>query len=399
MTSYLRAVTIATIFVALAPGEPVHAQQERTPQEVADLLTQAERGDPEAQLEVGEMYVAGRDVPQNDVVAFAWYRQAAEQGVAAAQFNVGLMYSAGRGVPQDEAEAVTWYQKAAAQGLTEAVDEVIARAAAYVEDFVEQLSTVVMEEDYRQTFYRRPEQRGGIQTRLVSEFLLMRVQGIGEWIGFRDVFEVNGRQIRDRQDRLATLFLGDATTALAQAQRIAQESARYNLGSTGRTFNVPTYALFFLHPSNTRRFRFEKAGEGCADENTAWDIRFEEIEYPTLTRGFEGISLPSHGRFCLDPMSGRVIETQLELYHPSTGLGRPATDAMATVRFALEPRLNLWVPLEMRERYSERIGGSTSSTARYRNYRQFSVSVSEDSAQERIVPPGTEPPAKPDRPE
>ena len=120
MTSHLRAVTLATIFVALAPGEPVHAQQERTPQEVADLLTQAERGDPEAQLEVGEMYVAGRDVPQNDVVAFAWYRQAAEQGVAEAQFNVGLMYSAGRGVPRDEAEAVTWYQQAAAQGLAEA---------------------------------------------------------------------------------------------------------------------------------------------------------------------------------------------------------------------------------------------------------------------------------------
>ena len=391
MTSYLRAVTVATIFVALASGEPVHAQQERTPQEVADLLTQAERGDPEAQLEVGEMYVAGRDVPQNDAVAFAWYRQAAEQGVAEAQFNVGLMYSAGRGVPRDEAEAVTWYQKAAAQGLAEAVDEVIARAAAYVEDFVEQLSTVVMEEDYRQTSYRN---RGGnaTRTRLVSEFLLMRVQGIGEWIGFRDVFEVNGRQIRDRQDRLATLFLGDATTALAQAQRIAQESARYNLGSTGRTFNVPTYALFFLHPSNTRRFRFEKAGEGCADENTAWDIRFEEIEYPTLTRGFEGISLPSHGRFCLDPLSGRVIETQLELYHPSAGVGRPATDAMATVRFALEPRLNLWVPREMRERYSERIGGSTSSTARYRNYRQF-------RAQGRIVPSGTEPPAEPNLPE
>ena len=120
MTSYLRAVTVATIFVALAPGEPVHAQQERTPQEVADLLTQAERGDPEAQLKVGEMYVAGRDIPQNDEVAFAWYRQAAEQGVAAAQFNVGLMYSTGRGVPRDEAEAVTWYQPAAAQGLAEA---------------------------------------------------------------------------------------------------------------------------------------------------------------------------------------------------------------------------------------------------------------------------------------
>ena len=120
-------------------------------------------------------------------------------------------------------------------------------------------------------------------------------------MGFRDVFEVNARQIRDRQDRLAALFLGDTTTALAQARRIAQESARYNLGSTGRTVNVPTYALFYLHPANTSRLRFEKKGEGCADEDTAWDIRFEEVEYPTLARGFEGISLPSRGRVCLDP--------------------------------------------------------------------------------------------------
>ena len=76
-------------------------------------------------------------------------------------------------------------------------------------------------------------------------------------------------------------------------------------------------------------------------------------------------------------MSGRVIETELEFHHPSVGSERRATDAKATVRFALEPTLNLWVPVEMRESYSERLGGSTESTARYRNYRQFSVTVYE----------------------
>ena len=272
------------------------------------------------------------------------------------------------------------------------VDAVIARAAAYVESFVEQLSTVVMEEDYRQTYFA-DRRANAAHTRLVSEFLLVRLLGVGEWVAFRDVFEVNGRQIRDRQDRLATLFLGDTTTVLAQAQRIAQESSRYNLGTTVRTFNVPTYALFFLHPSNTSRFRFEKADEGCADEDTAWDIRFEEIEYPTLTHGFENISLPTRGRFCLDPVSGRVIETEFELHHPSAAGGRLATDVKVRVRFALEPRLNLWVPVEMRETYSERGGGRTNSTAKYRNYRQFSVTVIENSDA------GTDPPAEPDRPD
>jgi hypothetical protein len=257
------------------------------------------------------------------------------------------------------------------------IDDVIARAAAYVEIFVEQLSSVVMEEDYKQTYYRS-HRADAARTHLVSEFLLVWVNGVGEWVGFRDVFEINGRKIRDRQDRLATLFLGDETMALAQGQRIAQESARYNLGSTQRTINVPTFALFFLHPSNTGRFRFEKKDEGCAEEDTAWDIRFEEIAFPTLTRGFEGISLPSRGRFCLDPVSGRVIETRVELHHPSGSGGRLATDVKHQVRFALEPKLNLWVPVEMRETYSEGGGGRTSSTAKYRNYRQFSVTVAEN---------------------
>jgi hypothetical protein len=257
------------------------------------------------------------------------------------------------------------------------VDDVIARAAAYVEIFVEQLSSVVMEEDYKQTYYSS-HRASPAHTHLVSEFLLVRVNGVGAWVGFRDVFEINGRLIRDRQDRLATLFLGDAAAALVQGQRIAKESARYNLGSTQRTIKVPTFALFFLHPSNTGRFRFEKKDEGCADEDTAWDIRFEEIKYPTLTRGFEGISLPARGRFCLDPVSGRVIETRVELHHPSGSGGRVATDVEHRVRFALEPKLNLWVPIEMRENYSESGGGRTSSTAKYRNYRQFSVTVSEN---------------------
>ena len=57
---------------------------------------------------------------------------------------------------------------------------------------------------------------------------------------------------------------------------------------------------------------------------------------------------------------------------------------MAVVTFALNPDVSLWVPTEMRERYSQRLGGRTTSTARYGNYRRFSVSTSENAD------PGTE---------
>jgi hypothetical protein len=267
------------------------------------------------------------------------------------------------------------------------VDDVVARAATYVETFIQQLSSVVMEEDYGQTYFGSGS-ASPVHTQVESEFLLMQVQGVGEWVGFRDVFKANGQQIRDRQDRLASLFLGDTADALAQARRITEESARYNLGTTNRTFNVPTYALFFLHPANTSRSRFEKDDEGCAGVDTAWDIRFEEIVYPTMSTGFQGIDLPAHGRFCLDPESGRVYETELELHHPSVRDGRPATDAKAQVKFALEPKLDLWVPVEMSDSYLERGGGRMISSAKYRNYRQFNVSVSENTDPET----GAEPP-------
>ena len=260
------------------------------------------------------------------------------------------------------------------------IDEVVDRAAAYVARYVDDLSNVVMEEDYRQTYYRDFDALPS-HSRLVSEFLLMRVDD-SQWVGFRDVVEINGRQLEARGDRLASLFVGGGPGALAQARRISEESARYNLGATDRTFNVPTYSLFFLHPANVGRFRFERlrtGRAGCAGEAAAWDLRFEEIAHPALARGHQGISLPARGRFCLDPESGRVLETEFELHHPAVGDDRPATDAAARVRFGFEPRLRLWVPTEMRDSVSEDGGRRLAGTARYRNYRRFNVVVSENA--------------------
>ncbi len=267
----------------------------------------------------------------------------------------------------------------ATQRASMTVDEVIARASAYVEVYVTALSTVVMEEDYRQSDFRRGRSNP-TRIQLRSEFLLVRLGEDSAWSGFRDVFEVNGQRVRDRQDRLASLFLDDTTTAVALARRIVEESSRYNLGDTSRTFNIPTYALSYLLPSNTRRFRFEREGIGCGDDHAdAWDIRYVETETPTLTRGFQNISLPSAGTFCIDPDEGTVFATEVTLNHPAVGRDVPATEAVADVRFTHNAGLGLWVPTEMRERYSQRSGARTSSTARYGNYRKFSVTTSEDS--------------------
>ena len=48
--------------------------------------------------------------------AVALLRQAAENGQKEAQFNLGQMYLKGRGVKQDDRQAVKWFRKAADQG-------------------------------------------------------------------------------------------------------------------------------------------------------------------------------------------------------------------------------------------------------------------------------------------
>ena len=74
----------------------------------------AEKGNAEAQYNLGVMYRAGRGVPQDFKEARKWYQLAAEQGNALALFNLGWMYAGGKGVPQDYVKAQMWFNIAIA---------------------------------------------------------------------------------------------------------------------------------------------------------------------------------------------------------------------------------------------------------------------------------------------
>lgn len=59
---------------------------------------------------------------QDKQEALAWYRKAAEQGNPDAQYNVGMMYLRGEGVAGNRQEAIKWIGKAAEQGYKRAQD-------------------------------------------------------------------------------------------------------------------------------------------------------------------------------------------------------------------------------------------------------------------------------------
>ncbi len=81
----------------------------------------AGQGDAAAQFSLGEMYVKGKGVPQNDNEAFKWYRLAAEQGLAQAQYNLGSLYAEGKGISQSYQDAYAWWIVAAMNGKKDAL--------------------------------------------------------------------------------------------------------------------------------------------------------------------------------------------------------------------------------------------------------------------------------------
>jgi TPR repeat protein len=87
------------------------------PKSLKELWSDAERGDVEAQVAVGD---AMRTAGELQAAAY-WNRRAAERGHIRAQVNLGVHLANGLGVEQDEAEAISWYRRAAEQGSAEAL--------------------------------------------------------------------------------------------------------------------------------------------------------------------------------------------------------------------------------------------------------------------------------------
>lgn len=83
---------------------------------------EAQKGNAQAMVNVGEMYAYAIGVPEDYAEAVRWFRRAAETGDAVGQFSLGFMYENGRGVPQNITEARRLYTLSANQGYYGAVE-------------------------------------------------------------------------------------------------------------------------------------------------------------------------------------------------------------------------------------------------------------------------------------
>lgn len=244
------------------------------------------------------------------------------------------------------------------------LDTVLQRAGRYVTTFAEQFSSVVAEERSEQSSSGGP--RGFVTTRqIVADILVVRVPGTTQWMAFRDVFEVNKSKVRDREDRLLKLFVESPATAVAQARRLADESARFNVGELTRNFNLPTTGIFLLHPATQGRFRFKRAGDKVLDGVRYWVVRGTETARPTLVLT-PGRDNDMFTEYLIDPDTGRVARTTMRLKFPAQ------TDI--TVDYRADETLGIWVPSRMEESYDQ-MPMQIRATATYSNFRRFQVNT------------------------
>jgi hypothetical protein len=242
----------------------------------------------------------------------------------------------------------------------------IDRAVLYVAEFVERFSRIVAEEVYVQ------ERLEGVSTsernvrtkerrELTSDFLFVRTSDTADWLVFRDVRVVDRRAVRSRENALLELFTSSADQARALAERLAAENARHSL-SNWPGMNNPLIALSLLQDQYRHRFRFTEDQSNARDDTVV--VRFREQSRPTLLRAPGGGEIILQGRLWIDPLSGRVSQTELAV----------GTNIAITTMFGHDSELDLDVPVEMRERYS---GMFSTGVAKYSKFRTFQVETQE----------------------
>jgi hypothetical protein len=256
----------------------------------------------------------------------------------------------------------------AAQSHDPATASAVAAATKYVERYMQEFSAIVCEEQQVQTMVR-PDGRVAKTRRLVSDLAFIRIRADSRRHRvYRDVRSVDGKPVRNRDDRLKKLFLEGSRTAIDQARAIDEESNRYNLG-VNRVGVSPSLPLRVLDADRVARFTFSLSGR-----TLTFDERLSPAD-PGFTEGGRRGNLTQHGSFVVDPETGAI---EIATLMGKTADGRRGLSLV--VRYVEDPKLKLHVPSPKEERYlnpDRPKDDHLEATSTFSSCRRFQVIVDE----------------------
>jgi hypothetical protein len=259
---------------------------------------------------------------------------------------------------------------------------VLSSAMRYVMNYEQQFALLVSEEHYLQELQRPPNpgdnlsrsnpgggmRAGGAMNiqNIKSDFVLVQLGMDGEgWLPFRDAFEVRGKKLRNREERLLKLFLDNDKSAFEKAARLDEASTKHHLGNVARTINIPTLGMMLLHPRVNERFEFTDGGEETLGGRVLRKALYREMARPTLIKTTRARDLALTGTIWIDPFTGAVVKTEMNA-------ADPAVRCQVTVTFRRDDGLEMWVPDKMEEYYKAALAvDDILATATYTNVRKY----------------------------
>ena len=265
-----------------------------------------------------------------------------------------------------------------------AMADVLERASRYVLDYEGSFWLLAMDEEQLQ-WIERPTNpgsnlsrsnpgggmvAGGPQARRIIKSDYLLVQG-GEgrgWTPFRDVFSVNGSELRHQDDRLVRLFRSGNLDSYDLAQNLHDASKKHDLGNVARTINIPMLGMMLLHPDVSERFSVKHDGNESLAGRLVERFAYRETARPTLIKTVRGRDLALTGQLWIEPATGVVVKTEMVA-------ADPMVRAMITVTFRRDAELALWVPERMDEYYKASLAlDDIFTTSTYSAPRVFQVS-------------------------
>lgn len=212
--------------------------------------------------------------------------------------------------------------------------DLLEAGADYLVDYSQRLSAIAAREEYVQ--YDTSSDRMRTPRRLSADVVLVGLEN-GSIAGFRDVVAVDTVPVHPRDDRLPSLFT-TAPPSFQQARQLTDDSVKHYVNQNLHTLDQPMIVLEFLRKGNQERSTFSVESVKTVDGVRVAVLKFIERHTPRLvpvTGGGAAI-----GRFWIDVTTGTVRQTEI-------GITSHGVSVRATVKYAAEPALDVWLPIEM----------------------------------------------------
>jgi hypothetical protein len=218
-----------------------------------------------------------------------------------------------------------------------ALPDLLRASADYLVQYSQRLSAIAAQEEYAQ--FETSSDQIRTPRRLSADFVLVGLED-ASIAGFRDVVAIDDVPVHPRDDRLPNLFTV-TPWSFDQARQLTDDSIKTYLSPNLHALDQPAMVLEFLRKANQDRSTFSIEGVKTMDGVRVAVLKFTERHTPRLipvTGGGAAI-----GRFWIDVNTGTVRQTEV-------GITSKGVSVRVTVKYAAQPALELWLPVEMSQR-------------------------------------------------